>query len=251
MNITMLEKLGFTNGEIRVYSALLRLGESSSGSIIVKSKVSRSKVYEILERLKEKGLVSECTRSGVKHFQPLSPKRILDYIHRKEKILMKQKEDFKEVLPTLMQLQKENEEEQELKAYVGIEGIKTYFEDTLNNLDENNEYLAMTFSEKSWQSKSLSLLFKKFHQQRAEKGIKAKVITNDKNLESQKHVNLSETGLYEFKTVDVVLPTGIAISGDCVATFVWGKSPRIFSILCKNNAEQYRKFFYDLWNKGN
>jgi len=47
----------------------------------------------------------------------------------------------------------------------------------------------------------------------------------------------------------VTLPTGIIICRDIVATFNWGKIPRVFVIICKENAEHYRKFFYELWNK--
>ena len=59
MDTKILENIGFTKGEIRVYLAMLDLGNTTTGPIILKSKVARSKVYEILERLKEKGLISE------------------------------------------------------------------------------------------------------------------------------------------------------------------------------------------------
>ena len=53
MDETLLEKLGLTKGEIKVYLALNKLGESSIGPIGKESKVSKSKMYDILDKLIE------------------------------------------------------------------------------------------------------------------------------------------------------------------------------------------------------
>ena len=54
----ILQELGLTQREIRVYLALLELGSTTTGSIIKRSEVPNSKIYEILESLQNKGLVS-------------------------------------------------------------------------------------------------------------------------------------------------------------------------------------------------
>ena len=56
MNLKILEEIGLTKGEIKVYLTLLKIGNTTSGRIINESGVSRSKVYDVLERLKQKGL---------------------------------------------------------------------------------------------------------------------------------------------------------------------------------------------------
>jgi len=251
MNTKILERIGFTQGEIRVYSALLGLGNITSGPIINKSGVARSKVYEILEKLKLKGLVSESIKSGTRYFQAASPERILDYIKSKEKELRKEAFEFKRILPELTAKQKFAEEKQEVKIYVGFEGVKTFYDEIIDHLNKRDEYLAMTFSNKSLDNKSIILMFQKFHQKRAEKGAKAKILCNINDKLTQKKMNYSNTKLYEFRITKQILPTGIAIVNDVVATFNWGKIPRVFVVICKENAEQYRKFFYDVWNKAN
>jgi sugar-specific transcriptional regulator TrmB len=164
MNTAILENIGFTKGEIKVFLALLGLGNTSSGPIIIKSHVSRSKVYEILERLEEKGLVSESIRENTRYFQAASPKRILDYIERKEIDLKKEKEEFKKILPSLIQKQQFAEEKQEAKVYVGFEGVKTFYGEVLKKLGKKDEYLAMTFSDKSLDNKSIIHLFRTIYQ---------------------------------------------------------------------------------------
>ena len=95
----MLSELGFTEGEEKVYAALLKLGRSTSGNIAKEANVSRSKLYEILEKLIEKGVVSKNEIKKVSYFQAYPPKSILEFIQRKKNKLSKQKEDFKRALP--------------------------------------------------------------------------------------------------------------------------------------------------------
>jgi sugar-specific transcriptional regulator TrmB len=64
-----LTKLGLTEGEAKVYLALLKLGSSTVGPIVKKSKVAYSNIYEVLERLISKGLVSFIKKEKTKYFQ--------------------------------------------------------------------------------------------------------------------------------------------------------------------------------------
>ena len=48
------EALGLTEGEKKVYKALLKLRSSTTGPIFKQASISQSKVYEVLDRLKKK-----------------------------------------------------------------------------------------------------------------------------------------------------------------------------------------------------
>jgi len=249
MNTAVLEEIGFTKGEIKVYFTLLDLGNTTSGPIILKSRVARSKVYEILERLKEKGLVTESIQRNTKYFQAASPERILDYIKNKEVQLKKDENSFLKLLPELINKQNFKGEPQEAKVYVGIEGIKTLYQEILNQFSKGDEYLAMTFSNSSLDNPSIIGMFQKFHQKRGETKAKAKILSNNQDTLTIEKMNYSSTPLYEFRITKQVLPTGIAIAKNMVITFNWGKNPTAFVINCKENANQYRKFFYDTWKE--
>lgn len=56
--IQNLTSLDLTDGEARVYIALLKLGSSKVGPLVRESRVSYSKIYDVLERLALKELVS-------------------------------------------------------------------------------------------------------------------------------------------------------------------------------------------------
>ena len=64
--VEILKNIGLTEGEAKTYLALSSLGTSTVGNIISEADVSASKVYQILERLMQKGLVSMVVKEGKK-----------------------------------------------------------------------------------------------------------------------------------------------------------------------------------------
>ncbi len=73
MDTRLLEELGLTQGEIKAYLALLKLGSTSTGPLAKESGVSRSKLYAILDRLEKRGLASHVEERGVIQFQAAEP----------------------------------------------------------------------------------------------------------------------------------------------------------------------------------
>ena len=86
MVASKLKELGLTKGEIKVYLALLKIGISTKGPIASKAKVSESKVYEILDRLTAKGLVSNAMKKKgarqVKQFKAANPILLKDFLNK-------------------------------------------------------------------------------------------------------------------------------------------------------------------------
>ena len=66
-----LKKIGLTDYESRIYLALLDIGEGTSGDVIKKAEIHTGKIYEILESLKNKGLISEITKNNIKQYLSL------------------------------------------------------------------------------------------------------------------------------------------------------------------------------------
>ena len=249
MDLTILKRIGLSNGPVKVYLAMLELGDTTSGPIIKSSNVAASKVYEILEKLKDKGLISEKIQEKTKHFQANSPKRLLDYINNKEKQIAEEKKLFEKILPTLEQKQKEKLEPQEARVYVGFEGIKSFYEDMADGLSKKEEYLGFAFPKHAFGHKYVVRLFDKFHHKRAVQGGKSKLLfrLNDKINKHRMAQPLHK--LYEFRMTSQAFPSGVSIFKDTVATFTWDKIPRVFAITSKENANEYKSFFYALWEK--
>ena len=140
MNTKILEEIGLTPGEIKVYLALLKIGSSSVGPIVHEAQVSRSKIYVLLDKLEKKGLASHVEKNGVIYFQATDPKRVRDYLQQKEKTLKDIQNDFETYLPQLEAYQKEAGREEKVRVYQGFKGLATAHEHTYDKLKRGEEY---------------------------------------------------------------------------------------------------------------
>ena len=100
-NFEQLTNLGLTQGEAKVYLAMIQIGPSRVGKIVEISGVSQSKVYNVLDRLILKGLASYHLQDNIKHFQSLEPSRLHEYVQRKEDEVRKQKEGITQIINDL------------------------------------------------------------------------------------------------------------------------------------------------------
>lgn len=96
-----LTKIGLTNGEARVYLSMIQIGPSKVGKIVETSRVSYSKIYDVLERLILKGLASFYIQNNIKYYQSLDPKGLYEYIIKKENEIKEQKDQIAKLVVDL------------------------------------------------------------------------------------------------------------------------------------------------------
>ena len=80
MKTEILRKIGLSDGEIKVYSALLDLRRSPVNKIHEKTGIERRNIYDILNKLIEKGLVSYTIEKGKKTYQCTHPNKLVEEI---------------------------------------------------------------------------------------------------------------------------------------------------------------------------
>ena len=83
----VLEELGLSKNESKVYLALLEIGQSTTGKITESSKIHRTSVYDALERLIKKGLVSFIVKDETKYFEATNPKNLMNVLEEKKNLL--------------------------------------------------------------------------------------------------------------------------------------------------------------------
>jgi len=239
-----LREIGLTEGEIKVYLGLLETGSTTTGKIIQKSTISGSKVYEVLDRLAAKGLVSSITKNGVRHFEASSPERILDYLEEKKDRVEEEKITLQKILPELI-LKQKYAEKSEVKVFTGLEGLKTANDDIIKNLKKGEEWLSMGLTE---QPKSWEIYFSKKQKVRADKGIVHKHLLNEKYRSLyQQRKKLPHTE-FKFLPRKFEMPTSIEICPRKVVIMILLQAnPLAVMIENKAVAESFRKYFYVLW----
>ena len=243
MDIKVLRDLGFTEGEIKVYLALIEFGESTIGPISKKANITSAKTYPILEKLIQKGLITYVIKSGTKYFQVLNPNRILNFLDEKEKNLKEQRKEIKELIP---KLEFQKKQEQYATVYESFNGIKTLYNEILEYLSKNKEnFIGFTLGE-GYEKQEVNIFFKNYDRKRKELGIKTLLIGP---LEQKEFIdkNYKKDNNIEIRYVKQAVPTGVIIWGDNVATLLWHDIPSAFVIHSKQNAEVYKKFFWEFW----
>lgn len=249
MNKEILQSIGLTPSETDVYLTLLKIGNTSTGALITQAKVSRSKVYDVLERLKQKGFVTEMTKENVRYFEATDPSNIIDYLKTKKEDIDKKINETQKIIPELRKFQKDNLEKQEAKVYTGIEGWKTAYNEILNDLADGGEYLAFGLGKVEAQNEFVRTFIKKFHLKRADSGAKARVLLRR---ETKEYIDVNFPITMKgtkIRYTDMRNPTNIAMWNDKVLTLVWGENPVAFVIKSKQVAGKYREYFEYLWKE--
>jgi len=244
MDTEILEQIGLSKNEIKVYFALLELDQSTATPIVRKSGIPNSKAYPTLEKLIAKGLVSFVIKNNVKHFQASDPKHLIGLLDKRESQIIRQKKEINELIPLIEQRRKVKQEMQEATVYAGLKGIRAAFDNILNSLDSGEEYIVFTLGHELAR-KELKTFFRNFHMKRIKKKIGVRLIASDKIKAIFKKYHTYKGMKTRFSRLD--LPTGIFIYGNNVMTVVWGERPTAFVITSKENSDRYKEFFEDMW----
>jgi len=170
MDKEILEQLGLSKNEIKVYFALLELDQASATPIVKKANIPNSKVYPILEKLIKKGLVSYVIKNNVKHFQASDPRNLIDLLKQKEEQISQQKKEIEKFIPQIEEKRKLAKEKQEATIYEGLEGVKAAFNNMLDILKAREEYKVFTLGEELGR-KDLIRFLQKHHQRRIQRKI--------------------------------------------------------------------------------
>ncbi|MFH1848921.1 MAG: helix-turn-helix domain-containing protein [archaeon] len=112
----ILAQCGLTKNEAKVYLSLLRLGIGTATEIMKQSGVHRVNVYDVLERLRHKGLLSTVMQSNKRVYEAANPNQLVELIHEKEVLLTK-------ILPELEQEHSLKRKRQQLHHFFGPEGV--------------------------------------------------------------------------------------------------------------------------------
>jgi len=97
-----LQEAGLTSSESKVYLSLLRKGSLTKTPLVKESQISPSKVYEVINKLIVKGLVSEVMQDGIRHFTAASPLKIKEYLQRKKQEIVRAEEDVNSIISDLL-----------------------------------------------------------------------------------------------------------------------------------------------------
>lgn len=202
--------------------------------------VDRRNIYDILNKLIERGLVSYIESDGRRVFKISNPEKILSYIEEKKSTLDWVKKEVSAIMPEMQEIFEAKKQEFSAEVFKGAEGMKAVWDDMLNYKDiywiGSGMYVPDKFPAywSDWNKKRLKRKVGSHHLFRFEKrkDVNKKLFTSCKFLPK------------EFSGS----PTVTVTYGDKVAQMLLGENIFVFVIESKELAENYVRYHKFLWD---
>ncbi len=229
-----LKEIGLNDKEVKVYLALLKLGQNTVNKISKEANLNRVTCYDILKSLLERGYASYVIKSGVKYFEAVEPSKFLDELKLKQ-------EKIQEIMPELEVIKKSLLEKPNIETYEGINGLKSIFNDILKENKQTDFIGAPKMLD------ALEFYFPHFIKQKRKQNIFSRVITENckemhdyKKKSSKKYINM--------KFIDKKIEVTKIIYGNKVAFLTFDKENSIGILINhKEITEEEERLFESLW----
>lgn len=226
----VLERLGFSPNETKVYLVLNDHGSTKAGRIAKLAKIDRSSCYNALKLLLEKGLASYVMIGEVKWFQATGPKRLVEFVKEQE-------EDVQSIVSILDERHKSGKIEGQVRMFKGIKGIRSIFMDIIRTGKDN-----YVFGSEGQFSKRMPEFALQFMRMKKEKGFKSYLICRKDRWD----VDVSKSGHKYLPNVSES-PAVTNIYGDKIAIIIWTDEPEGIIIENAAAAQAYKSYFDVMW----
>lgn len=234
-----LQDIGFDAALSKAYLALLEMEDSTVSSVAEKTKINRSLLYSILQRLLDKGLASYILKNGIRYYRAAEPTKILAELQEKQKTM-------KSLMPTLLAMHSPKTKRPVSEILEGRDGLKTVLSDLLR---QRKEWFAFNIPGKG--PEIMGPMIHAFEKDRQKAKIKLNVIcikTKDGLKRGYEFSKMKHTKVRYMQDI-YESPASNWIYGDRVVVIFWYKEfPFALRIIDKNLAESYKHHFESLWN---
>jgi sugar-specific transcriptional regulator TrmB len=184
MNTKDLKQLGLTSKEAALYCVLVKHGPSEASELARRVQIPRTTVYDLAERLREKGLMSKTTRRGETLFVAEDP-RFLFQRHSFLSSLAKRLAD------EFTKSEERRVSKPHISYFEGVRGLREIFEKTLLH---RNLTMYQIVSTKDMLETLGTAFMKKYIKLRAARNIKNKaIIIPEGNIDDKKYGYSSHT----------------------------------------------------------
>ncbi len=239
METSVLEEMGLTDSEIKVYLALLKLGSAKAGEVIDKSNLQNPVVHRAFHSLIEKGIITYSVEGKIKHYQAMDPSLLM-------KILEEKKKRLEILIPDLKKLHQERREKTKATIHQGRKAIRKL----LNYmLDSNNKEFLSYGAAKSSEDVLKDFFWQAFNVRRVKEKTQTKMIFHTSLEKRAKELNklpLMKVRLTD-KSFEEMVET--IIIGEKVAIVIYLEDPIGILIEEPLVARSYKKFFNLLWKQ--
>ncbi len=238
----LIERIGLSDKEARVYVALLQLGGAPIRTIADASGVNRGTTFAALKSLRSRGLVTYYHKAAHQHFVAEPPEKLLDLIDDTVTTLQGVRAVTADALPQFQAIA-EGSAKPVLKFYEGSKGLATVLHDVLATTGKYSDKEYLVYSSAHIRE-YLYESYPTFTKDRINQGIRVKVIAIGSGGELH--------GLDERKWLpgDQSAPTYVILYGTKVALLSVNAAGQPIGVVMEDAAiaQTQRLLFLALWN---
>lgn len=225
-----LQELGLSKTEASVYLALQQTGEATAGKISKTSGVHIRSVYDALETLMQKGLVTRIEIDDVHVYSSAGLGAFFALLDEQKKIL----EELEQSLPKTNRTA-----EPIVRVFRGTNGCRALLEQKLR---EKKTVFYYGANASLWIR--YPLIMEKWNHERKKRGFEVKAIAINKS----ELVSILTKAGWTVKTVSDLFITPWWKFGDCVVFPIWElPNPIFIQIQNQNTARTHEHIFHELW----
>lgn len=234
-----LDAWGLTAKEIKVYLALLELGEATTIRISELTRINRTTLYDILDSLIKKGIAGSTIKEKIKYFYAAKPEVLIGVLKEKQDVV-------KKILPTLIARAGIIGKRPKIEFYEGHKGIDAIHQDILSTAKNIYAYGSYAIIGKAAKYQSLD-----FRKRRIKLKIPLAAITD----ESATEIEMIEEKEYRRLTkiyIDPALsqmPTWTYIYEHKVATLIFEKEQFFGFIIESQSLVEKERFLFNTFLK--
>ncbi len=237
--VEKLKIIGLTEKESEIYLNALELGACTVLALSKVSSIKRSTIYNVIENLEKKGLLTVQINGFKKLYEALPPKNLQQHLERQKRELMS-------CLPELENLYTQHKDESLIRVYRGKEAKYTAYNWVLDTLKFSDDYLVFGDLE-SWY-KSDPEFFEAWPLKRREMMKQGKSIffeseISKKYLEEEKNYQTNVKILKKSKKIKAIK----IISNNFIFIHKIENPEIIFVIENKNISAMYKEMFELIW----
>lgn len=239
----LLEQAGLTKQEAKTYLALLQLQEAQTGPLCQHTGIASSNIYNILDALTKKGLVTHRIQNNTKVFMPSHPDALTHLFETKQQQLEKEKHALTEAIKQLKTHKPENPPQSNYKYYEGMQGIKSLWHEVNAALTKTSEERIHGAKKEGYER--LVGFYDEHHKIRNKLKAKAKILIppEDKPLgEKRKNKNTQ----VKYKKLSNLAEWGV-VDDMVYLQHIITKEPRGFLIKDKIFAQTLAEAFDNIW----
>jgi sugar-specific transcriptional regulator TrmB len=213
--------------EAKIFSSLIKLQQASVNMLMKKTNIERRTIYDILERLIQKGYARYVYENNVKTYSPTNKEVLLES-------LQKNVDNFKNLMS---QFDSFNNKESHVELFNGIEGVRMVFNEIVAS--RTTHY---AFGDVSKFVEQTGFDTQKFLARLERQNAREKIIY----AEGKKAFRI-KNGEYRFLKKELVPPTPVIICGNITFLFMFSDPILIIRIDNKEITSSYMSYFETYW----